>query len=70
MCGIKYRASESEVIFILQVHLPTNQYSVAVYAGYISRLCELYSLYEEDGRVMIMGDFNGRQIFWALHIKG
>ena len=62
ICGIKYRASESEVIFILQVYLPTNQYSVDAYAGYISRLCELYSLYEGDGRVIIMGDFNGHFI--------
>ncbi|MES9903946.1 MAG: reverse transcriptase family protein [Sedimenticola sp.] len=50
----------TENIYFIQVYLPTSRYPLAAYKEYIDKICDMCSVYTCDGRVLVLGDFNGR----------
>ena len=48
----------NEIIYLIQVYLPTITYRHEQFTNYIDKIIDLYSVYAYDGEVIILGDFN------------
>ncbi|MES9884950.1 MAG: endonuclease/exonuclease/phosphatase family protein, partial [Sedimenticola sp.] len=50
----------NETLYIVQVYLPTSRYPIQTFKDYIDKLYDICSLYSNDGKVTLMGDFNAK----------
>lgn len=57
--GIKLSTSNTTPLYIFGVYLPYDQ-DIEAYARYISSLWDIWNLYNDQGEVIILGDFNAR----------
>ena len=58
--GIQFEVAPNQFVYILQVYLPCSNHPIEHYRNYIDKLCNLWSLYSENGTVIFMGDFNAK----------
>ena len=58
--GVQFEVAPNQFIYILQVYLPCSNHPIEHYRNYVDKLFNLWSLYSDNGTVIIMGDFNAK----------
>lgn len=58
VCGIQYRLSKNNFVYILQVYAPCSNTSIYNYRDFIDFMQTVISMYSENGILIVMGDLN------------
>ena len=58
ICGIQYRLSKNNFVYILQVYAPCRNTSIYNYRDFVDFLQTIISMYSENGIVIVIGDLN------------
>ena len=56
--GVQFQIAPYQFMFIFQVYLPCRNHPIQYFKDYVDKLYNLWSIYSEQGIVVLMGDFN------------
>ena len=58
-CAVQLLSPDSEKsLYILSVYLPSSDYEIEEFFGYLSELQNAVSILQQSGQVILAGDFN------------
>ncbi|XP_021367214.1 uncharacterized protein LOC110459333 [Mizuhopecten yessoensis] len=52
--------TDSDILYFIQVYLPTSRYGVDIFTDYVEKLDDLCTTFSLEVSVILMGDFNAR----------